>query len=362
MKKTKNTLNQNIKAKKLLNGNNKNIKYSKSTEFVPSWVVGRDVSLDAYYTTPDIAKYCYESLKKTILKKNQNINKYTFIEPSAGTGSFYKLLPKKRRIGIDVDKYDKEYIRKEFLSWYPQENKKYVAIGNPPFGYRGWLALSFINSASRYCDYVGFILPKGFTSESRGSPKYRVPMMKLIHSEELPHSIFQESNGNSFQVNTVWQIWEKIKSKENTKSPTSKSFGKKQVDLNGSEKKTHGGWLTYKRDEYLDLHTVDLRKERLCGTKYMNDYDFFLQRSFFKKPPKTVKKFSDVNYVSGYGFIVKKEKRKILKILNSTDWTKHCTLTVHNVSHISMYHIRNALAEGGLKSSKPQKNLKEWMK
>ena len=92
----------------------------------------------------------------------------------------------------------------------------------------------------------------------------------------------------------------------------------------------------------------------------MKDYDFFLQRSFFSKPPKTVKKFSDVNYVSGYGFIVKKQKRKIMKILNNTDWRKHCTLTVHNVSHLSMYHIRNALAEGVLKPSKSQKNIHAW--
>lgn len=300
------------------------LKFNSETQYVPSWVVNREVSLDTYYTNPKTAKYCFESLKKILSKKNVNTTQYTFIEPSAGSGSFYRLLPKNKRVGIDVVKHDNEYIHEEFLSWNPKQNKKYIAIGNPPFGYRGWLALAFMNRASEYCDYVGFILPKGFTSESKCSPKYRIPNMKLIHSEELPNDVFLNPDGTKFKANTVWQIWQK----RNIPKPVKPD--------------------TYKTDEFVELHTVDLRPERLCGLKYMNDYDFFLQRSFFSKPPKIVKNFSEVNYVSGYGFIIKKNKRKIMKILDRTDWTKHRTLTIHNVSHLSMYHIRNALRVGGL--------------
>lgn len=255
-------------------------------------------------------------LKVVLEKRGVNLQKYTFLEPGAGSGSFYRLLPKKRRIGIDVARYDEEYVEHEFLSWEPPTGKKLIAVGNPPFGYRGWLALSFINRASEYCDYVAFILPKGFTSGSKCSPKYRVPNMRLIHNEELPSDIFQNPNGTKFSANTVWQVWER-RSKPKFRKPD-----------------------TYKCDKYLELHTVDLRKERRCGLKYMDDYDFFLQRSFFSKQPKVVKAFSEVNYVSGYGFIVKKDKKKIIDILNNTDWTKYLTLTIHNVSHLSMYSIK----------------------
>ena len=300
------------------------MRFTAKTDYVPKWVVNRDVELDTFYTNPETAKYCFDSLMDFLKKNNIDTSKYTFLEPSAGIGSFYRLLPKNRRIGIDVVRHDPEYVHTEFLSWNPPTNKKYITVGNPPFGYRGWLALGFINRASQYSDYVGFILPKGFTSESKCSPKYRIPNMKLVHSEELPSDIFRNPDGTKFEANTVWQIWKKrIKPK----------FTKPQ---------------TYKNDEYVDLHTVDMRPERLCGMKYMDDYDFFLQRSFFSKPPKIVSKFEDVNYVSGYGFIVKKHKKKIMSILNNTDWTKYRTLTIHNVSHISMYHIRRALRDGGL--------------
>ena len=182
-----------------LNTQTNTFKFETENEFVPKWVMGRKINFDSYYTDMSIAKYCYDVFLKFLKKRNVDIRKYVFVEPSAGMGSFYRLLPTKRRIGIDIQKHDSEYVRDNYLSWIPKNtNKKYIAIGNPPFGYRGWLALSFLNRASKYCDYVGFILPKGFTSESKGSPKYRVPWMKLAHNEELPSKIFHKPDGSIF--------------------------------------------------------------------------------------------------------------------------------------------------------------------
>ena len=65
----------------------------------------------------------------------------------------------------------------DFLDWDPtQENTgcRWVAIGNPPFGLRGQLALKFINHAAKYCDYVAFILPQLFESDGKGVPRKRV--------------------------------------------------------------------------------------------------------------------------------------------------------------------------------------------
>jgi len=56
-------------------------------------------------------------------------------------------------------------------------------VGNPPFGYRAWLALAFMRHASLFCDYIGMILPMAFQSDGKGSPKNRIDAMRLAYSE-----------------------------------------------------------------------------------------------------------------------------------------------------------------------------------
>src|SRR3990172_1757389 len=92
------------------------------------------------------------------------------------SGAFYNLLPKNRRIGIDVENFNDGYMQKDYLTWGPNftDDRPCMAIGNPPFGYRGWLALAFLNKSAEFCDYVGFILPMSFQSDGKGSPKNRV--------------------------------------------------------------------------------------------------------------------------------------------------------------------------------------------
>ncbi|MDP8233915.1 MAG: hypothetical protein P9M06_03830 [Candidatus Saelkia tenebricola] len=291
------------------------------TDRIPDWVRDREISLDQYFTLPEVAKYCWDSFK-TFLKSDKAVLKnYKIIEPSAGTGAFYDLLPKNNRIGIDVEKFNDEYIQRDFLTWKPNhtDDRPCVAIGNPPFGYRGWLALSFLNRAAEFCDYVGFILPMSFQSDGKGSPKNRVKGMKLVHSEKLCGDIFINPSGEKIQVNTLWQIWKK------GEAPP-------LPDLS-------------KADEFIDLFTVDYRKERLCGMNRVDDCNVFLQRSYFKNPPSIVNNFSKVKYVCGYGIIIKKDKRKILSVLKKIDWNKYSNLATHNCRHISMYHIKKALLD-----------------
>ena len=286
---------------------------------IPSWVRGREVGLDQFNTLPEVAGYCWKSFQEVLKKDKTILGNYKFIEPSAGTGVFYDLLPKNRRIGIDVEKFKEEYIQKDFLTWEPNftDDRPCVAIGNPPFGYRGWLALEFFNKAAEFCDYVGFILPMSFQSDGKGSPKNRVKGMTLIHSEHLSGDIFVRPNGEKIKVNTLWQIWKK------GEAPP-------LPDLSLA-------------DEYLDIFTVDFRKERLCGMKKIDDCNIFLQRSYFNEPPVIVNDFSKVKYVCGYGIIIKKDKRKIKRILQEIDWSQYNNLATHSVKHISMYHIKKAL-------------------
>ena len=126
------------------------------------------VSLDKYYTYPNIAAYCYQSLITTAKKYGIDTNQYTFLEPSSGDGAFYNLLPQDKRVGIDIEPSSEGITRQDFFDWKPDSNTKYITIGNPPFGARGWLALAFINKASEFSDLVGFILPMYFDSVRKG--------------------------------------------------------------------------------------------------------------------------------------------------------------------------------------------------
>lgn len=177
---------------------------------IPDWVRGRDVGLDQFNTDPKVSAYCWASMQAIMKGRGEKISDFKFIEPSAGTGAFYDLLPVGSRIGIDVEAYRPNYVCADFLTWKPKRNgKRFAAIGNPPFGYRGWLALVFLNHAANWCDYVGFILPMSFQSDGKGSPKHRVPGMHLIHSEKLPDNAFLRRNGDELSVNTLWQVWER---------------------------------------------------------------------------------------------------------------------------------------------------------
>ena len=289
---------------------------------IPEWVDLEDVSLDQFFTKPEIAKKYYLKTLKFLKKEKINIEDCLFVEPSAGDGSFFKLLPKNQRIGLDLYPMAEGIIKKDFLNWTPPKtDKKIIFIGNPPFGYRAWLALNFMNHASKFADYIFFILPMSFQSEGKGSSKYRVKNMKLIHSEIIPNDSFYEPNGKIVKINALWQYW----TKGENKIPNFNLFNK-----------------------YIDIFTVDQRKERLCGQEKMDKADFFIQRTFYNETPKLVKNFSDVKYTCGYGIILKKKKKIIKKILSETNWEKHSNLAAHNCRHISMYHIIKALIEGGL--------------
>lgn len=293
----------------------------KENSNIPTWVNIETVGLDQFFTKTDTALIYYQQLLDFLSKKEVNLNNCVFIEPSAGNGSFFNLLPKDKTIGLDIYPIAEDIIQQDFLSWkLPSEfdSKIKVFIGNPPFGYRGWLALSFMNHAAKFADYIGFILPMSFQSEGKGSPKNRVKGMRLEHSEILPKDCFISPLGKTEKVNALWQIWEKGENIQ-LERPTCK--------------------------EWVDIFTVDMRKERLCGMEKMNDADFFLQRTFYNYPPKLVKSFSDVKYVCGYGLIFKKEKEHLIKLLNSTDWTNYSNLAAHNCRHISMYHIEKVLTD-----------------
>ena len=137
---------------------------------------------------------------------------YTYIETSAGCGCFYNTLPKKKRIGIDIDPKLKDIniIKKDYLQYKPSKNTKNIVIGNPPFVLRGNLALQFINHSFNFADIVAFILPQLFESDGKGSCMGRVKGYTLAHSEKLPPNSFYTPDGKDININTIFQVWAKI--------------------------------------------------------------------------------------------------------------------------------------------------------
>jgi len=293
----------------------------KGNPLVPSWVSPNQVNLDRFFTRPDVAEECWAALLEVMGADHADATRYQFIEPAAGDGAFYDLLPDDRRIGVEVVPGRPEFETADFLSWHPPINGNRLAvIGNPPFGYRAWLALAFVNHAATFADYIGFILPMAFQSDGKGSPKHRVIGAELVDMRPLPTNSFVTATGQPAGVNALWQVWRRG---VNNRKPDP----------------TCNDWI--------DLFTVDMRKERLCGQERLSEADWFLQRTFFNEPPVLVRDFTEVRYVCGYGIVIKKEFNTVTACLNDVDWRRYSNLAAHNCRHISMYHIRRALTDNG---------------
>ena len=287
---------------------------------IPPWVNIREVGLDRFYTRSEVAEQCYADLLAAMGEDSAPLDDYTYVDPSAGAGVFFDLLPEDNRRGVDIVPTRLDIECEDFLSWHPHGDRIAV-VGNPPFGYRAWLALAFVNHAATFADYVGLILPMAFQSDGKGSPKHRVRGLRLLQSETLPPDCFVDADGRPVKVNALWQIWQR--GVNNHRPPA-------------------------RCDEWIDLFTVDMRRERLCGQDRLAEADWFLQRTFYgDEGPRLVRDFGDVRYVCGYGIVMHKRKRELERVLNATDWRCYSNLAAHNCRHISMYHIRSALTDAG---------------
>ena len=138
------------------------------------------MNLDQFYTKIGVAEKYYE-VTKTII----DIDSYTtLLEPSAGTGSFYKLLDKKRRIGIDLEPKCEGVKQMDFLEYEPDHSKQYLVIGNPPFGRVSSTAIKFFNKAAEFAHAIAFIVPRTFKRISVQNKLHR--NFHLIFNDDIP--------------------------------------------------------------------------------------------------------------------------------------------------------------------------------
>ena len=136
--------------------------------------------LDQFYTNKDIALKFYNKLNEII-----NLNEYDkHLEPSAGSGSFFNIMDNAKKIGLDIEPTEKDIIKMNFFDYKPEEDKKYLVIGNPPFGRVSSLAVKFFNKSAEFAYCVAFIIPRTF---KRVSIQNKLNLQfELIYNEDLP--------------------------------------------------------------------------------------------------------------------------------------------------------------------------------
>lgn len=294
---------------------------------LPWYAINDRDATDSVYTKREIADRCWKMFRNTAKQHGYDLRKHVFVEPSAGEGCFMDLLPETRRIALDIRPGNKGITRGDFLEWSPPKPGHYAVIGNPPFGVRGAIALEFVNRSARFADIVGFILPMTFASNGKGGAMTRVRGLSLLHSEEMPpNAFYHPSSKEDRDINTVFQVWGARKTSAAVAMPTC--------------------------DDYVRIYTVCTNPSRRCGLTRMGQYDFFLQGTFYdNRPPTVVTDFADVKYGSGYGIIIRKQKKAVTAALKSADWSKHSSRATNHCRHIRIAQIRAALIEAGFKDA-----------
>lgn len=285
----------------------------------------RDV--DAFYTKPEVGESCVSMLNETMVGTlGANPDDYHFIDPSAGSGCFYNVLPSDRRTGIDIVPHQ-GLVYQDYLAWRPREGLRCVVVGNPPFGLRGHLALKFINHSAEFADVVGFILPQSFESDGKGAASKRVDSRyALALSKPLPPDSFQYPDGRDVEVATVFQVWTKV-GKERI-APASRPDVSDYVRVyslsdGGAPSSTRNKAMLYKCDVYLP------------STCYngMRAYDTF----------------DELPHRRGYGVAAKQRASEIARLLRSADWESVAFRSTNGALNLRTSLIEGVVAAGGFR-------------
>ena len=289
---------------------------------LPHYAYSKKLPADSYFTSSETAKKCMKIVEDEL---GAELDDCRFIEPSAGQGAFYDLMPSGRRLGIELHGRREDFHKADFLKWYPSADvteEKCVVVGNPPFGVRGAIALAFINRSLLFADYVAFILPMSFHSNGKGSNMKRVQNGHLVFSTVLEgENFYSPDSQKDIKVNTLFQIWKR--------GPGASLFP------------------DYNVGDYADIYTVCSSPDRLCGLDKIGIYDFYVSSSYFGNSLKTVYDFSDVKYGSGYGIVLKKSREKIMKKISNIEWDDYASMATNSCKHIRKYSIEKCLYDLG---------------
>jgi hypothetical protein len=276
---------------------------------------------DQFFTPVKTAQYCFEKFCEKIKDFGESEKDFVFIEPSAGDGSFLKILPNDRTIAMDIEPTSSVILEQDYLDWKPKfettfsKSGRYVVFGNPPFGLRGHLALKFINHSNEFAaEYVCFILPQLFESDGKGVPRKRVKGFNLIYSEKLETN-FYEPNKNELTINTIFQIW----SKNHTNDEYNiQEFTTEKMRVYSM---SDGGTVASTRNKDM-IGNCDVYLPSTC---------------FGKENMKCYNSFDDLPGKKGYGIVFYTNKEEMLQKFLLIDWKNIAFLSTN-----SAYNLRSS--------------------
>ena len=271
---------------------------------------------DQFFTPEKTAENCIDILYNTMEENGIDINEYIFIEPSAGKGVFLNYLPE-NTLAFDIEKFDNRVQVQDFFTWQPEQDKKYIVVGNPPFGLRGQKALKFINKSLTFADFCAFILPPLFDSDGRGTPKKRING-NLLYTGQCD-SKYNYPDGTATTVATIFQIWTSLKNLGEEIKPNEKPVGFQIYSL--SDGGTPGS--TRNKDK---LYICDYYLPSTCfGENNVHLYD----------------NFEDLPQRRGYGIIV--SDNTLREKIQTIDWSKISFYSTNGASNLRSSLIINAI-------------------
>ena len=157
--------------------------------------------LDKFYTKRTVAKMCVDTL---------DLERYdVLLEPGAGAGACFDLLPAAQREGYDLEPAHPggEIKTLDFFDYQADPTKTYLAVGNPPFGKNSSLAKRFFAHAASFAQTIAFVLPRTFRKSTTINQ-----LPRDFHKVEeivLPLESFEWPDGTPYEVPCVFQVWER---------------------------------------------------------------------------------------------------------------------------------------------------------
>lgn len=161
-------------------------------------------ALDQFYTSRPVAAACFKILESAEVLQDTDV----FLEPSAGDGAFFELMPAERRVGVDLEPKYPNVAQQNFLTQFIPDPgvRRWVVVGNPPFGKNASLAVQFFNRAAEFADVIAFVVPLTFRKQSLQRRLHG--NFELIADEPLKSEAFV-FEGKPYAVPCSFQIWKR---------------------------------------------------------------------------------------------------------------------------------------------------------
>ena len=70
---------------------------TKEKTEIPYYAINKSVPEDTFFTNRELSKECYNVFLRVAKENGIQLEDYVFVEPSAGEGCFFDLLPKGRK-------------------------------------------------------------------------------------------------------------------------------------------------------------------------------------------------------------------------------------------------------------------------